>query len=727
MGNLLTKLKSYYKHLIIFILLLVLFITLFIVGTPKQYSENTNASISMLNVTKKVNYSGFTISNNKLDLSKKIGNILISNDGRDISSVKISFSSLSKKRKCVVSYKFKNAPDASQVITIEKNIHSKTLAFNIPSKNVTSINIAFYKGTKVSSIYASSSSFPYIIKDVAKINYNIVILYSTILSLMFTFLILRFMGILKRMFSEINKIPFFSIMKYVGLYLTVFLAICLIEKVFYNNTAFTIHPLLKYMNKPLLIFNMMLSVSIGYFLLFRKSFLKKLEYTFIMIALPAGIVLANCTPICSLLGSWDQTIHYNNANSVVNLAYKSYDSFEDNIGWLSKNHLWHSFSTSYNDLLIDRYNYRYKTSGLKETNVSYTPTQIYTNIGYIPYSIGIFLGRSMQLSLSGILVLGRVCGTMFYSLIMFFALRKLKFGKITLFTIALFPTFVFLSSAYSYDPWLIEFIIVSMTYLCNIIFSDDAKASNKDLIIILGSLFIALGPKAIYFPLYLLCFAIPQNRFLSSGQRNIYYSFIILCGTVTVFSFAFPLLISASSGKLIGDTRGDSNINGKSQIFYILMHPITYSKILLDYFRYFLSPNSLAYITGDFADLGTKAHYDYSAFIIAGSLFIGSKNNIVFQQKKKYVFVLAVLALGVTVIFIPTVFYIVFTGVGADYIKGCQVRYLLPLAFPFWLLISGLCKKDNFKHFDLTKILIGLSLLYLYGTIYLNLIQSYTI
>ena len=63
---------------------------------------------------------------------------------------------------------------------------------------------------------------------------------------------------------------------------------------------------------------------------------------------------------------------------------------------------------------------------------------------------------------------------------------------------------------------------------------------------------------------------------------------------------------------------------------------------------------------------------------------------------------IAVRAAGMAILFfqillIAAVFYIVFTKVGAETVSGCQQRYMLPLLFPFFMLLGSGWLKTNLK------------------------------
>ena len=52
-----------------------------------------------------------------------------------------------------------------------------------------------------------------------------------------------------------------------------------------------------------------------------------------------------------------------------------------------------------------------------------------------------------------------------YSLCCSFSMKRLHSGKMILAVVAMFPTSLFIASNYSYDTWVIGFVMIGMAYL----------------------------------------------------------------------------------------------------------------------------------------------------------------------------------------------------------------------------------------------------------------------
>lgn len=130
----------------------------------------------------------------------------------------------------------------------------------------------------------------------------------------------------------------------------------------------------------------------------------------------------------------------------------------------------------------------------------------------------------------------------------------------------------------------------------------------------MGSLVLGLGPKAIYFPLFALLLLLPKSKFSSVQQyRQISSDLSSVAAVLVLMSFVIPMLFDS----VPSDTRGGSTVSGSDQIFYILSHPLTYTKVLLGFLWEYVS--SFTCIT-DFAYLGTVSG-SFSLLLLGAVVF----------------------------------------------------------------------------------------------------------
>lgn len=147
--------------------------------------------------------------------------------------------------------------------------------------------------------------------------------------------------------------------------------------------------------------------------------------------------------------------------------------------------------------------------------------------GYFPQIIGVSLGRVANLSPEQLIMLGRLFALMWYVFIMYWAIKIIPFGKITLFTIGTLPMTMQMVVSYNYDSVLFGACFFLVAYLLKLIFRTE-KVSIKDIALISVLAMIIAAIKFIYLPILGLALFVPKEKFNSNKQRII--SAVWICG-----------------------------------------------------------------------------------------------------------------------------------------------------------------------------------------------------
>ena len=321
---------------------------------------------------------------------------------------------------------------------------------------------------------------------------------------------------------------------------------------------------------------------------------------------------------------------------------------------------------------------------LTKKNGSYATTSINSefSLPHMVYGVGLAILRLFNINFYWRFVLGKLPSLILYTLLCYFAMKKLKSGKMLLATIALFPTCVFLASNYTYDYWVTGFSLLGMAYFVGNCQEKDNYISNKDVVIMCVSLALACLPKLIYIGLLLIPFFMPKSKI--KDRKNYYLINIV------ILTCLFVLLMIRSLGQTTGtgDLRGGANINPKLQIMFILSDIFGYVMILLKFLGQYLSVQGMqGYIT-NFAYMGIASGYVFFVILLVVTAIFDKADcdkNAFHVKSRLYV---VVMFLG-EVALVATAFYLVFTGVGADTILGCQPRYIVPLLYPVLAIIFG--------------------------------------
>jgi len=311
----------------------------------------------------------------------------------------------------------------------------------------------------------------------------------------------------------------------------------------------------------------------------------------------------------------------------------------------------------------------------------------YGSIGSHPATLVYCLVSLLPLSFTTRYIISRLIYAVIYSLVTFFGMKQLKSGKMLYAVIALLPAAVFFASNYGYDYWVNAFTLFAVACVVRELQTPDVRISRGRILLILGSFIVAFGPKAVYFPLVLLCLLIPRDKFSSLRASKLFRGGVIFACLFVAASFLVPFLYF---GPGVGDVRGGSDVNAAEQVQFILSSPFEYARILLNnlprYFSIFVAKDFI----GFYAYLGYPS---WPLWVIVFFLMLFTAvtdkteiDNVVCTWKSR----IYTLALNMVVlILILTALYVAFTGVRSEVMSGCHPRYFIPMLFCSLVFLSS--------------------------------------
>ena len=297
------------------------------------------------------------------------------------------------------------------------------------------------------------------------------------------------------------------------------------------------------------------------------------------------------------------------------------------------------------------------------------------SITYLPHAVGIVIGRGLSLPYTWTFRLEKFINLLFYSLTIYFAVKKLRFGKILMAAVGLLPTNLFMVSSFSYDPWITALLMLGFAYFFAVMQDENHVITNGEMAVMLGSFFFGCLPKAVYFVLMFPLLFIPKNRFENEKKRRWWIFLVFLTAFALASSFILPRLISGAG---TGDTRGGEDVNPGEQIRFILNNPLGYADILFRFNLGYLNPlNAFQYMV-NYAYLGFGYNRWICTLVLAVLMFTDKAG---IQSKTKLIIFAFVIAMIGVIVLVPTALYVTYTPVGADTVAGCQFRYLIPVVF----------------------------------------------
>lgn len=441
--------------------------------------------------------------------------------------------------------------------------------------------------------------------------------------------------------------------------------------------------------------NPFLAVMIGaftfiilYLVFFYRENAKKPEIaTFVCTFVLGGTVLLLQLPFCS---GWDEQIHFVNCYDMA-LTSKA-EGTPAAIYYLAGSAPW---LNEHNKISVEeRIDLIRIMNDQGQENIpdvrSYTPQLI--SAGYVFQSIGITIGKFLNLPFFCIWLLGKFANTLLYSIGMSLAVAIVPIGKRLLSVISVLPTMIFSSTVYTYDITVNVFIIIGCCVWIKEIINKKEIFSNKWRIVYVVSFIIGCLPKAVYAPLLLCAFFMPSSKFNSPKDKRIFKGTILLVFLALMFSFVLPTLLNPP---VVADIRGgDTSV--LRQMRYVLGRPFSYGIVLLDNIYRTFMDYTTGYMMSRMAYIGYGTITPlYGMLMISVALTdsyceIEGQEQYVLKVKEK---IISLALIFMTIVLIWTALYLSYTEVGKTGIAGVQGRYYIP--FIFWLYMCFRTEKIN--------------------------------
>lgn len=399
--------------------------------------------------------------------------------------------------------------------------------------------------------------------------------------------------------------------------------------------------------------------------------------------------------------SWDDEIHYINASSLSHIADRKKSLADREIFNIYQSVALDRtmYSASESRVMLEMFDEIYDEGFFREFNEDEAPTIM--SLSYLPMSLGLSLSRGMGLPFGWTVVIGRWFNLLFLALISYIAMRRLEHGAAVAALLMLVPTNIFMAGSYSYDTWLTALSMLGFALLFRerTRSYEDLKTSAMWLIPLV--FLLSAVSKPVYFIMTFAAFFLQTKKFKSNKQKWIYR---ILVGLAAILPFVFVMVNNVLNAGM-GDTRGGSDVNAAKQIEFILGNFPFFIKVLYNFLLDYLNPftggmnymNFLSYngmMSGGLITL---------IIVLAGAL-INHQTNSVKTFPIWYKLCAVLLYIGVGAICAVSM-YVSYTAVGADYVAGCQGRYLYPALFPTLYILTRVCiNRDIFKESTLKAV-----------------------
>lgn len=347
---------------------------------------------------------------------------------------------------------------------------------------------------------------------------------------------------------------------------------------------------------------------------------------------------------------------------------------------------------------------------LVELHPDATGAAPYTIFSYFSPTIGMLIGKTMNLNVLLTYYLARLMSFISFLVITFYAIKIIPFGKIILFIISFNPIWIQQGVSISADTMINAFTLLLLSFVFYL-YDKKEKITNKE-INIYGILAIFISfMKMVYFPLSALGLLL-FNKIKNKKQRRKILIIIILTLIFAFLNYAISNFYTFPKSYQL-----EHGINSIGQIKWILSHPIGYLKVIInttitngEFYFYTMMGRNLGNYTIVVPGIAILI---YGYICLLSPLLEEKKEQFNTQQK-----VIITMVIITIYILIETAMYVIWTGIGANIVDGVQGRYFHPilLLLPFIFIGNNKIKLKN-KNLKLTILLLSVNIVALYSII----------
>ncbi len=201
-------------------------------------------------------------------------------------------------------------------------------------------------------------------------------------------------------------------------------------------------------------------------------------------------------------------------------------------------------------------------------------------IVYLPAVLGMTLARLLHLGTVPMMLLARWCSLLFFALLVYWGMKKLPFGKITLFLVAVLPMNLQQCTSFSYDA-VISGVIILYTCWCLSLAYGEEPVRPKDMLV-LGALAVVMiyGKSGVYLPVCFLALLIPARKFRGKGVQ-----LFAMAGLVLLPVLSFLNRNTATVSQIVTTTEATSTVGSSTTagytIGYFLQDPLAFVSMMM--------------------------------------------------------------------------------------------------------------------------------------------------
>lgn len=331
------------------------------------------------------------------------------------------------------------------------------------------------------------------------------------------------------------------------------------------------------------------------------------------------------------------------------------------------------------------------------SDASYITTK---DLAYAAPALGITLGRIFHLGSYPTYYLGRTFNLIFLALCMYFAMKRMPYGKIALAAVGMLPMTLHLAASYSYDCYTIGLCMLLFAQLLAL-YNQERVYTAKDMILTSLLALLAIPYKVAYIGIAFIALMLPSKNFKSKKQHILWKLLLVSSGILGIVVMELPRIIgilsSAASATAV-DTAAAANDYYSAA--FIVQHPLASAMLFLRTLRYlgdWYYTTMIGLYTGWFQIAAPSVFLvPFSVILLLAFSKKENEPNSIGTMKKWYLTLLSVFMMFLVMLALM----FSWTPLTSTVIYGVQGRYFLPILPLVFLILRNntLVLKKNFDH-----------------------------
>ena len=326
-------------------------------------------------------------------------------------------------------------------------------------------------------------------------------------------------------------------------------------------------------------------------------------------------------------------------------------------------------------------------------------TGVYPPPTYLPQALAALLGRILNLNAGIIFYLMGLSGLIFVAACVYWAMKFLPEAKQLIFLLAMLPMFIIEAASTSADAVTFGVCFLGTAWLLSLRNSTENFFRAEIFGLIILSIMLACS-KSVYGTILLLYFLIPRERFKNFWVLGAAILFLNL-----FVSAAWTYLSVTMTGVDLATLRqyiGWEAVDVAAQKIFLAEHPAEFFYAMV----HSLDTAKNYYLSGFIGVWGANGEFYlpqifYILYLMI-LIFFALTNGLIFKLGERLILIFAA---GISFLACFLFDYLIWTPVGADYVKGVQGRYFIPIA-P--MILCALSILPPMKHKNLIAIAAGI-------------------